>query len=59
MISALFYSNISTILVGLVVIGIVALAVRSIIKDKKSGKGCGGGCSGCAGSGTCHGRIKK
>lgn len=34
--------------------GIVALIVRGIIKNKKSGKsGCGCGCSGCAMNGAC------
>ncbi|MCD8325290.1 MAG: FeoB-associated Cys-rich membrane protein [Lachnospiraceae bacterium] len=41
------------LIVGLILLVIVALAVRSIWKDKKSGKGCVGcsyGCSGCSGS---------
>lgn len=50
------YGNLSTILIGLAVLILVLLAVRSIWRDKKQGKscaGCGGGCSGCGGS--CHG----
>lgn len=42
--------NLSTALVLLVVIGIVILAIRSIIKGKKNGhSSCGGDC-GCCGS---------
>ena len=37
-----------TIITLVVVAGLVGLAVRSIIKDKKSGKGsCGGNCGQC------------
>ena len=39
-----------TIITLVVVAGMVGLAVRSIIKDKKSGKGsCGGNCGQCKG----------
>lgn len=40
-----------TVIVGIVVAGIVALAVRSMIKDKKNGKSlqCGGDCKHCGG----------
>lgn len=43
-----------TIVVGLIVLGIMALAVRSMIRDKKTGKSlqCGGDCSHC--KGHCH-----
>ncbi|MCU6762956.1 Virus attachment protein p12 family [uncultured Roseburia sp.] len=40
----------ATIIVALLVVGAVILAVRSLIKDKKSGKscsGCSGNCAGC------------
>ncbi|MCD7806773.1 MAG: FeoB-associated Cys-rich membrane protein [Lachnospiraceae bacterium] len=40
------------LIVGLILLVIVALAVRSIWKDKKSGRGCAGcshGCSSCNG----------
>lgn len=41
----------ATIIVTLLIIGAVILAVRSLIKDKKSGKSC----SGCSGNcGSCH-----
>lgn len=38
-----------TIVAGGIVIGIVGLAVRSMVRDKKSGKSiqCGGDCSNC------------
>lgn len=38
-----------TIFAGGIVIGIVGLAVRSMVRDKKSGKSiqCGGDCSHC------------
>ena len=40
-----------TIIVGLILVSIVALIIRSMVKDKKSGKSlqCGGNCSHCAG----------
>lgn len=43
----------STFLIGTVVFALMALAVRSIIKTKKSGKGgCGCSCNSCPGH--CH-----
>ena len=43
-----------TVLVGAVVLGVVALVIRSMVKDKKKGKSlqCGGDCSHCGGH--CH-----
>lgn len=43
-----------TILTGAALIGIVALVIRSMIRDKKNGKSlqCGGDCSKC--HGNCH-----
>jgi hypothetical protein len=40
-----------TLVTGAVVIGIIALALSSIIKDKKNGKSvqCGGECKNCGG----------
>ena len=47
--------NAGTIVVSLILVAIVALAIRSIVKDKKSGKSsCGCNCSHCAMSGRCH-----
>ncbi|MDO4329698.1 MAG: FeoB-associated Cys-rich membrane protein [Lachnospiraceae bacterium] len=46
--------NMGTIVTALVVCGIAFLSARSIWKDKKAGKSCGG-CSGCSGcNGGCH-----
>ncbi|BFK86284.1 FeoB-associated Cys-rich membrane protein [Pseudoflavonifractor sp. DSM 107456] len=43
----------STILIGLVVLAVVAFAVRCTWKEKKKGGcSCGGSCGGC--SGHCH-----
>lgn len=43
-----------TIIVGAVVVGVVALIIRKMIKDKKAGKSlqCGGECKNCGGH--CH-----
>lgn len=38
-----------TVVVGAIVVVIAGLAVRSIVKDKKSGKGCNGNCGSCGG----------
>lgn len=47
-------SVIGTAVVAIVVVLLVALAVRSMIKDKKNGKSiqCGGDCKNCGGH--CH-----
>lgn len=46
-------NNISTIIVGLIVLFIVILIIKSMInnKDKSS---CGGGCLGCPNACMCH-----
>lgn len=43
-----------TFIVGLLVAGVVALVLRSMIRDKKNGKSiqCGGDCKHCGGH--CH-----
>lgn len=43
-----------TVIVGAVILGITILALRSMIRDKKSGKSlqCGGDCGKCGGH--CH-----
>ena len=43
-----------SVLVGRIVLGVAGLAVRSMIRTKKSGKSpvCGGDCSQCGG--RCH-----
>ncbi len=40
-----------TVIVGVVVVGVVGLIVRSMVKDKKAGKSlqCGGDCKHCGG----------
>ncbi|MCR4676337.1 MAG: FeoB-associated Cys-rich membrane protein [Sphaerochaetaceae bacterium] len=52
--------NLSTLIVALVILAVVALIIRGIIKDKKKGKNsCGHKCSGCALAGECHNAQKK
>lgn len=43
-----------TFVVGAILVGVVALVIRSMIRDKKNGKSiqCGGVCSRCGGH--CH-----
>lgn len=51
-------NNLSTILVSALLAFAVALIIRKMIKDKKSGRsscGCGCGCEGCALSDKCRG----
>lgn len=49
------YSNMANILVIAAVLGIVTLAVISMIRDKKAGKSsCGCNCAKCAMAGKCH-----
>lgn len=43
----------ATLIVGGVLLAVVALAARSIWKQRKKG-GCGGNCSGCPHSCSCH-----
>ncbi|MCM1150126.1 MAG: FeoB-associated Cys-rich membrane protein [Butyricicoccus sp.] len=48
-------ANLGTIVVCALVLVIVALAARTLIRDKKQGRSpCGGSCSGCAGCGGCQ-----
>lgn len=48
-------ANIGSIIVVLVLAAIVTAIIVNMIKDKKRGKSsCGGGCAGCAFSGSCH-----
>lgn len=55
-------TNLGSIVVVLVLLGVVALIVRRLILDKKAGKhicggscgSCGGGCQGCPMAGKCH-----
>lgn len=44
----------------ILVVGIIVLAVYSLVKDKKSGRtSCGCGCSNCAMNGECHSKKIK
>ena len=49
--------NLSTVIIGLILAGVVYLVVRKMIRDRREGKGCGypGGCAGCGGASMCHG----
>lgn len=53
------YVNWINILIISLVIVLVALAVISMIRDKKAGKSsCGCNCSNCAMAGKCHSAVK-
>ena len=52
----LITENIGTIIASLILLIIVALAVRSIVVNRKKGKtSCGCGCANCPSAGFCHG----
>lgn len=40
-----------TMIVAAAVLALMSLAVRSLYRDKKAGKGCNGNCGGCK---SCH-----
>ncbi len=46
--------TVGTVIVSLILIGVVALAIRSIVRQKKSAKACGGCCGSCVGCTGCH-----
>ena len=47
--------NVGTIVISLILIGIFALIIKSMIRDKKKGKiSCGCNCAHCAMAGACH-----
>lgn len=49
---AFLQQTLGTIVVLLIVIALVALAIRSLVKDRRSGKGiCGGNCASCSSCG--------
>lgn len=50
-------SNLSTIIVAIILLAIVALIIRSLVMGKKKGK-CGGGCCDCGSSSVCHSHAK-
>ena len=45
---------ISSAIIILVLSAIIALIIKGMIKDRKKGGSCCGGCSGCAMKGACH-----
>ena len=52
--------NYLTIIIIAVLVLMVALIIRSIVKDKKAGKNtCGAKCAHCANAGYCHKKEKK
>lgn len=52
-----FLNNVSTIVLGLILAGIVALVIVRMIKNRRAGKTtCG--CSDCAMCGSCHTKKK-
>ncbi len=53
-------ANVGNIIVLAILSAVVFMAVRSLIKQKKSGKGgCGCGCQSCAMQGRCHQTEQK
>ena len=49
----------STFIVCIILIAIVAFSIRTMINNKKKGKtSCGCGCSSCGLAGMCHGSSK-
>ncbi len=47
--------NLSTIIIGILLLAVVVLIVKKMRNDKKNGKSsCGCGCGGCASAGICH-----
>lgn len=53
------FVNWQSILIGSILLLGVVLIIRKLIRDKKSGKGCGCGCEGCALSSQCHGKNQE
>lgn len=52
-------NNLGTIIVGIILLAIVILVIKSMKKDKANGKStCGCGCKGCANAQYCHGTKK-
>ena len=53
-----FLDQLPTILIILVLAAVVALAARSVLRNKKKGGSCGCGCSSCPMNGQCHSKEK-
>jgi len=48
--------HVAVILICMALIALVALIIRSLIRDRQKGKhACGAGCAHCAMAGSCHG----
>lgn len=55
-----FITNLSTIIICLVLAAVIALIIFSMLKNKKNGKSCcGNSCSCCPMGGSCHGEKKE
>lgn len=51
------HSNLGNIIVVLLLLAVVLLGIRTILRDRRSGKsGCGANCGACAMGGACHAR---
>lgn len=49
-----------TVLIIAIIIAVIALAVFSIVREKKKGKcSCGNSCSSCSMNGACHSKKGK
>ena len=48
-------NNLSTLIVGVVLLAIVAFVCLSMVRNKRKGKSsCGGNCGSCPMGGSCH-----
>jgi hypothetical protein len=53
-------SNVSTIVISLILVGLVSLVIRKMLRDKRKGiTSCGTSCNGCAMAGSCCGKPSK
>ena len=52
-------ANIGTILVCTLLLAMVVGLIYGLVRDKKKGKSCCGGCSGCSMQGVCHHASSK
>jgi len=51
--------NEANIIVGAILAAAIVFAVIRIIRDKRSGKCCGGNCSGCENCDLCSSKTKR
>ena len=53
-------ANAATILVGLAVLAVVGLIIRTMARNQKAGKSsCGCNCAGCPSCTACHGKRRQ